>query len=97
MCDRWGRALGFRLLPGNRSELKAAKGLLAVAVGLGVVGRVICDRAYASTRWREAIADVGAEPVVPANPTHPEVAYDRAAPTGRRTGDGTEWSRRGGV
>ena len=31
------------------------------------------------TDWRSAIAEVGAEPVVPANPTHPAVAYDRLA------------------
>ena len=79
MCDRLGRALGFRLLPGNRHELKAATALLALAVGLGQVRRVVCDRAYSSKRWREAITNAGAEPVVPANPTHPEVPYDRAA------------------
>ena len=40
---------------------------------------MVCDRAYSSKRWREAITNAGAEPVVPANPTHPEVPYDRAA------------------
>ena len=79
MCDGRGRALGFRLLPGNRNELKVAADLLAVAVGLGVVERVVCDRGYSSAAWRDAIREAGAEPVVPAQPTRPEVRYRRAA------------------
>ena len=79
MRDGRGRSLGFRLLPGNRNELEAAADLLAVAVGLGAVGRVVCDRGYSSRAWREAIAAAGAEPVVPAQPTHRSVAYDREA------------------
>jgi transposase len=79
VCDRFGRALGFRLLPGQANELRAAEALLAVAVSLGAVLRVVCDRGYSSRAWREAIAATGAEPVVPAQPTHPVVAYDRAA------------------
>jgi transposase len=79
VCDGRGRALAFRLLPGERSELRAAPALLAAVVGLGLVRRVVCDRAYSSRAWRERIADAGAEPVVPANRTHPEVPYDRAA------------------
>ena len=79
MCDGRGRALGFRLLPGNRNELRAAADLLAVAVGLGVVERVVCDRGYSSAAWRDAIREAGAESVVPAQPTHPGVAYNREA------------------
>ena len=67
------------MLPGHRSELKAAPALLALAVRLGLVRRVVCDRAYSSRGWREAITEAGAEPVVPANRTHPAVSYDRAA------------------
>ena len=78
-CDGRGRALAFRLLPGNRGELKAALALLAAVVGLGVVRRVVCDRAYSARWWREAITEAGAEPVVPGNRTHPAVAYSRAA------------------
>ena len=78
-CDRRGRAVAFRLLPGHRGELKAAPALLAAAVGLGPVGRVTCDRAYSAAWWRAMIAEAGAEPVVPANPTHPPVAYSRRA------------------
>lgn len=59
--------------------MHAAEALLAVAVSLGLVLRVVCDRAYSSRAWREAIAATGAEPVVPAQPTHPRVGYDRAA------------------
>lgn len=67
------------MLPGQRSELKAAPALLALAVGLGLVRRVVCDRAYSSRAWRATITEAGAEPVVPANRTHPAVNYDRAA------------------
>lgn len=59
--------------------MKAAADLLAVAVGLGVVERVVCDRGYSSAAWRDAIREASAEPVVPAQPTHPPVAYDRGA------------------
>jgi transposase len=44
--------------------------LLAASVALGVVLRVICDQAYSSAAWRALIAGHGAEPVVPAHPTH---------------------------
>lgn len=79
VCDAGGRVLAFRLLPGQRAELRAAPALLATAVALGRVGRVICDRGYSSRTWREQIRCSGAEPVVPANPTHPAVGYDRLA------------------
>lgn len=52
---------------------------MAAVVGLGLIRRVVCDRAYSSRAWREAIAEIGAEPVVPSNPRHPSVPYDRAA------------------
>jgi transposase len=48
-------------------------------VSLGQVGRVVCDRAYSCRAWRDRIAAAGAEPVVPANRTHPAVRYDRPA------------------
>lgn len=40
---------------------------------------MVCDRLYSDRPWRERIRALGAEPVVPANPTHPPVPYDRAA------------------
>jgi transposase len=52
-------------------------------VALGVVLRVVCDQAYSSAAWRALIAALGAEPVVPAHPTHKRapphdpVAYHR--------------------
>lgn len=64
-------------MPGQASELPVAPGLLAAATALGAVGRVVADRGYSSTAWRGAIRAAGAEPVVPAQPTHPAVAYDR--------------------
>ncbi len=78
-CDALGRALAFRLLPGHRSELRASDALLVAVVQMGRVGRVVCDRGYSSASWRAGIRLVGAEPVVPANRTHPAVGYDRAA------------------
>jgi len=79
VCDAAGRALAFRLLPGQRSELRASDALLVAVVRLGRVGRVVCDRGYSSASWRAGIRLVGAEAVVPANRTHPAVPYDRAA------------------
>jgi transposase len=82
-CDAAGRPLAFALLPGQAAELGVAPALLAAVVALGVVLRVICDQAYSSAAWRALIAARGAEPVVPAHPTHKKapphdpVAYRR--------------------
>jgi transposase len=67
------------LLPGQRSELRAADGLLLAVVRVGRLGRVVCDRGYSSASLRAGIRLLGGEPVVPSNPKHPQVAYDRAA------------------
>ena len=67
------------MLPGQGHELTTAPALLGVAAGLGGVARVVCDRGYSSAPWRSHIRSLGAEPVVPANPTHPAVPYDKAA------------------
>ena len=79
ICDGRGRALAFCLIPGQASELRAAPLLLAAARAMGLIGRVVADRAYSSAAWRQVIQTAGAEPVVPANPTHPPVRYDLAA------------------
>ena len=79
VCDAFGRALAFDLLPGQASELRSAPLLLATVRALGPIGRVVCDRAYSSGPWRRMIEEAGAEPCVPANRTHPSVPYDRAA------------------
>jgi len=79
-ADARGRALAFALIPGQAPELAAAPALLGAAAALGAVGRVVCDRGYSSERWRDAIRAAGAEPVVPAHPTHRNApAHDRAA------------------
>ena len=59
--------------------MRAAPALLAAAAALGPIGRAVCDRGYSSRDWRARIRAAGAEPVVPANPTHPPVTYDRSA------------------
>ena len=75
-----GRPLAFALLPGQAAELEAAPALLAVVVTLGAILRVVCDQAYSSAAWRALIAGHGAEPVVPAHPTHKGApAHDRVA------------------
>lgn len=79
ICDAQGRALAFALLPGQGRELKAAPALLIQARSLGPIERVFCDRLYSDRPWRRHIQEAGAEPVGPANPTHPPVTYDRAA------------------
>ena len=78
-CEGGGRAVAFALLPGQGSELRVAGRLLSRVAELGAVGRVVCDRGYSSAAWRSEIRARGCEPVVPAQPTHPVVAYDRAA------------------
>jgi transposase len=80
VCDGRGRALAFALIPGQAAELGAAPGLLAAAAALGAVGRVVADRGYSSEAWRATVRGAGAEPVVPAHPTHKNApAHDRAA------------------
>jgi transposase len=83
-CDGRGLALSFALLCGQASELKAAPKLLDAICAIGSPGRVVCDRACSSKEWRAQIEAVGAEPCVPANKTHPEVAYDERAYKRRR-------------
>lgn len=79
-CDARGRPLAFALLAGQASELTAAPLLLAAVAALGQILRVVCDRGYSAMPWRRLIRDSGAEPVVPAQPTHKSAPpYDRAA------------------
>jgi transposase len=66
-------------VPGQRSELLVADLLLARVWPAGPFGVVTCDRGYSSRAWRSWIAAYGAVPCVPANRTHPRVAYDRGA------------------
>jgi len=80
VCDGAGRAFGFTLIPGQASELRAAPGLLLAAALLGTIRRVVCDGAYSSAAWFALMMEVGAQPVVRSNPTHPRHPhFDRAA------------------
>ena len=78
-ADSQGRALAFALLPGQTAELRTAPILLERVRALGRLGRVVCDRAYSSKGWHDLIAAKGSDEVVPANRTHPQVAYSRPA------------------
>ena len=78
-ADALGRVLVLSIAPGQASELAAGGAMLARLCSLGRLGRVVCDRGYSSAAWRDAIRAAGAEPCVPAQPTHPRVAYDRHA------------------
>ena len=69
----------FCLAPGQASELRTAPFLLAAVRTMGAVGRVVADRGYSSAAWRQTIRTANAEPVVPSQPTHPPVSFDRAA------------------
>ena len=80
MCDAQGRPLGFALIPGQASELRAAPDLLLLVAWLGTVRRVVCDAAYSSAAWFALVMEAGALPVVRANPTHPQPKhFNRAA------------------
>jgi len=81
--DALGRALAFALLPGQGHEFAFAPDLLAKARRPGPIGRLVRDRGTSSQPWRQRIQAAGAEPEVPARPTHPAVAHDRAACRGR--------------
>jgi transposase len=80
VCDAQARPLGFALIPGQASELRAAPELLLLAALLGTVRRVVCDAAYSSVAWFALVMEAGALPVVRSNPTHPQQDhFDRAA------------------
>ena len=81
--DVAGRLLAAVVLPGQRPDLDAARALLAALPGRP--GRVVCDRGFSAAWLRADIAALGAEPCVPAQPTHPAVPFDRAAYARRNT------------
>lgn len=81
------------MIPGQASELKAAPVLLARILALGRPGRVVCDRAYSCAPWRAAIQAAGAEPVMPANPTHSKAPLHDAAAYARRYRVENLWAR----
>ncbi len=75
LADGLGRPLRFILTPGQTGDVTQAPALLEGRRA----GHVIADTAYDSRALREIIATLGANAVIPANPTrkHP-VAHDPA-------------------
>ena len=80
ICDGQCRAIGFAVIPGQASELRAASALLVLATRLGRIGRVVCGRGCSSGPWRSAIRAAGATPCVPGQPTRARAPpHDRPA------------------
>lgn len=81
------------MIPGQASELTAAPGLLAKVEAIGRPVRVVCDRGYSAEHWRAAIRAAGAEPVVPAHPTHTNAPRHDPEPYRRRHRVENLWAR----
>ena len=63
IADGAGRAIAFRLAPGQAHELPQAVPLLERLPG--VPRWIVADRGYTSHRFREHIWDLGARPAIP--------------------------------
>jgi transposase len=61
LTDALGNLIDFRLLPGQAHDLRATAALIE---GLGC-GWLLADRAFDADWLREALRDVGIEPVIP--------------------------------
>jgi transposase len=72
IADAAGRAIAFRLAPGQAHELPQALPLLEALPG--VPRWVVADRCHASHRFREQIWDMGARPAIPAKSNEAPVA-----------------------
>jgi transposase len=80
--DALGRPLRLILTPGQRGDAPLAPALIE---GLSP-RRVLADKAYDSNALRQLITDMGAEAVIPCNPTRKhKVAYDFEAYKVRNT------------
>nr|WP_244404019.1 IS5 family transposase [Pelagibacterium halotolerans] len=80
--DALGRPLRLILTPGQRGDAPIAPALLD---GLKPL-RVLADKAYDSDAIRALIKDMGAEPVIPCNPTRKRpILYDFQAYKVRNT------------
>lgn len=80
--DALGRPLKLILTPGQRGDAPLAPALLD---GLSP-NRVLADKAYDSNALRSLIADMGAEAVIPCNPTRKRlIPYDFEAYKVRNT------------
>lgn len=73
LSDTLGRPLRFIITAGQTGDITQAEALIQGSTA----NYVIADRAYDSRALREAIEAIGAEPVIPPNPTrkHPH-SYD---------------------
>jgi len=72
IADAAGRAIAFRLAPGQAHELPQALPLLEALPG--VPRWVVADRGYTSHGFREHIWDMGARPAIPAKRNEAPVA-----------------------
>jgi transposase len=63
VADAGGRAIGFRVAPGQAHELPHAVPLLARLPG--VPRWVVADKGYASHAFRAHVWDTGARPAIP--------------------------------
>lgn len=80
--DALGRPLKLVLTPGQRGDAPLAPALLS---GLSP-RRVLADKAYDSNAIRTLVADMGAEAVIPCNPTRKRaISYDVEAYKMRNT------------
>jgi transposase len=80
--DTLGRPLRLLLTPGQRGDAPLAPALLE---GLSP-RRVLADKAYDSNALRQLIADMGAQAVIPCNPTRKQrIPYDFEAYKVRNT------------
>jgi transposase len=73
VVDGRGRPLRLILTPGQRGDVTQAPALLE---GLSA-RRVLADKAYDSNALRQIVAEMGAETVIPCNPTRKTpIPYD---------------------
>jgi transposase len=72
IADAAGRAVAFRLAPGQAHELPQALPLLEALPG--VPRWVVADRGHASHRSREQIWNLGARPAIPSKSNEAPVA-----------------------
>jgi len=75
LADALGRPLRFKLAPGQQHDLVQAPAMIE---GFKA-DALLADTAYDSRAFREAVTAIGAEPVIPSNPTrkHP-FGYDKS-------------------
>jgi transposase len=72
IADALGRAIAFRIAPGQAHELPDAIPLLDSLPG--VPTWVVADRGYSSHSFREHIWSIGAKPAIPAKSNEAPVA-----------------------